>query len=81
MGLVAFEVLNDLRKAQVGPMEMFIAFILLMEEILHQLRLVVYPSIHRVLYITDFSHQQYLQEDMAQHDGRFEVGGIAAHLK
>ncbi len=36
-----------------------------MAEILHQFRLVVYPIIHRVSYISggspDFSHQQYVK--------------------
>jgi len=40
-----------------------VSFLLLMAEILHQLRLVVYPIIYRVLYtsqvVQDFSQQQY----------------------
>ena len=44
-----------------------ITLILLMDEILHQLRLVVYPIIYRVLYIPGgagfLNHQQYFKEN------------------
>ena len=50
---------DDFQRGSVGW-----GVILLMAEILHQLRLVVHPIIYKVLYIQvvvwDFFHQQYL---------------------